>query len=693
MRELRGRLAAEDLSAAHRFSALMELVGHELRQGEEEEAVAHVEEAGRILEGFRQAGASGEAIEAVFARYHATRGLAYLRLAEAINCVGHRTPESCLMPITEGGVHPVKEPGVAATASYLEALRLDPDELRWRWLLNLSAMTVGRYPDGIPAEHRIPAESFASGVDLGRFRDVAVERGVAVFDLAGGVAIEDFDGDGLLDIVTSTNAPDDSLRLFVGDGAGGFADRTAGSGLDLQLGGLNLIAADFDDDGDPDILVLRGAWHFDDGRVRNSLLRNDGGGSFSDVTRAAGLADPAWPTQAAAWLDFDLDGDLDLFVGNERLGPPEARVPLPSQLFRNEGDGTFVDVAQEAGVTNGRMTKGVTAGDFDNDGDPDLYVSTIGPNRLFRNEGDGTFVDVAPELGVTEPVGRSFAPWFFDVDNDGWLDLWVSGFDATLADIAAERLGLPHGATPPRLYRNEGGRFVDRAAEMGLDRPFLPMGANFGDVDGDGWLDLYLGTGDPDFQTLMPNVLLWNDRGRRFADATTAAGLGHLQKGHGVGFADLDGDGDQDLYHQLGGFVPGDRSPNALFLNPGHGRRFLTLRLVGDASNSAGFGTRVRLVLASPGASPGAAPGAAPGASPGAAPGGRREIHRAPGSVSSFGGSPTGRVELGLGDATAVERLEVTWPVSRTRQVFTDVPLDAFVEVREGDDVLRVVPR
>jgi hypothetical protein len=313
----------------------------------------------------------------------------------------------------------------------------------------------------------------------------------------------------------------------------------------------------------------------------------------------------------------------------------------------------------------------VTAGDYDNDGDLDLYVSNVGRNRLYRNNGDGTFTDVAVYAGVIEPARRSFATWFFDYDNDGWLDLFVAAYEAKVADVAASYMGLPHAGTPPRLYHNNGdGTFTDVTRRLELDRPFLPMGANFGDLDNDGFLDIYLTTGEPSFESIMPNVMLRNDAAAGFQDVSTAGGFGHLQKGHGVAFADLDDDGDQDIYHQLGGFYPGDAFRNALFLNPGHDHHHLTVRLVGASSPRRGSGARLRVVVDTPR--------------------GRREVHRAPGSVSSFGGSPA-RQEIGLGDATAVERLEVLWPVSGLRQVFEDVPLDGFVEVREGqDDLVRI---
>ncbi|MFQ5495539.1 MAG: CRTAC1 family protein, partial [Phycisphaerae bacterium] len=327
------------------------------------------------------------------------------------------------------------------------------------------------------------------------------------------------------------------------------------------------------------------------------------------------------------------------------------------------GDGTFTDIADTAGVTNDRYAKGVAAGDYDNDGDMDLYVSNHGENRLYRNNGDGTFTDVAAELKVTEPRQRSFASWFFDYDNDGRLDLFVGGYQATVADLAADYLGKPHRGVSPCLYHNKGGRFENVAKPMGLDHPYLPMGANFGDLDNDGYLDIYLATGDPGYQTLTPNVMLRNDGGRRFQDVTTAGGFGHLQKGHGVAFADLDNDGDQDIYHQLGGFYPGDRFHNALFLNPGNDNRFLFIELIGTVTNRRAVGVRVKVVVETPD--------------------GVTAIHRAVGAVSSFGGSPA-RQEIGLGRATAIRQVEIWWPVSATRQVFTKVPLDAMIRVTEG---------
>ena len=153
-------------------------------------------------------------------------------------------------------------------------------------------------------------------------------------------------------------------------------------------------------------------------------------------------------------------------------------------------------------------------------------------NGLNHNNGDGTFTDVADRLGVTEP-SASFSCWFWDYDNDGWQDIFVTGSRATLAEIVLSQLGRPTGGERPRLYHNAGGRFVDVTLEAGLDRVWLPMGSNFGDVDNDGFLDFYLGTGSPPYSYLVPNVLMHSVGSRRFEDVTIASGTGHLQKGHG----------------------------------------------------------------------------------------------------------------------------------------------------------------
>jgi len=642
------------------------LARHEMRLGRPEKAVEHALAAYGELERFRGEIPQDKALETVF-----QTGVAYLRLGEVQNCARRHTSESCILPIRGGGIHVETASSTEALRYFTEVLALAPQDSPWyaraEWLLNISYMTLGKYADGVPAAYRIAPETFESDEPFPRFREVAPEVGLATFDLAGGAIVDDFDGDGLLDVLVSTSDPAGSMHVYWNEG-GRFVDGTAAARLDRMRGGLNMTQADYDNDGDPDVLVLRGAWQRIHGRHPNSLLRNNGDRTFTDVTFDVGLGDVSYPTQTGAWADYDLDGDLDLYVGNER----DANVDAPGQLFRNEG-GRFVDVAREAGVMNGHFAKGVAWGDYDGDRYPDLYVSNLGGrNRLYRNAGDGTFADVARDAGVERPIS-SFATWFWDYDNDGSLDLYVSAYGGInlppdVAQVAASYLGRPTTAERGIVYRGTGaGRFEGHE----LPRVTLPMGANFGDIDNDGYLDLYLGTGYPYYEGLMPNVMYRNRAGRGFADVTTAGGFGHLQKGHGIAFADLDHDGDQDVLAQMGGNYPGDGFANALFENPGGANHWIKVRLIGTRSNRSGVGARIRIAIREDGVP--------------------REIHRVVSTGGSFGGNPL-RQEIGLGRAERIDVLEVDWPASDTRQTFRDLAVDRSIEITEGGDAPRVLP-
>ncbi len=601
---------------------------------------------------------------------------ALLRQGEEENCIAAHNPESCIFPVRGRGVHKKKEAAHSVVKTLLESLEANPRDLGARWLLNLACMTVGDYPEKVPAPWLIPEKVFASEYDIGRFVDVASRRGVAAMGLAGGCCVEDFDRDGDLDIMASSWGLRDQLRYFEQERDGSFNERTKEAGLLGLVGGLNTSHADYDNDGHVDVLVLRGAWLGKNGDHPNSLLRNLEGKGFDDVTEVAGVL-TLRPTHTGVWGDYDNDGFLDLFVGGEQ--EPE-NMAAHSQLFHNNGDGTFSDCAEGSGLADLSFVKGAAWGDYDNDGFLDLYVSRIYElNLLFRNGGAAVeqtperesgaqswkFTDVTAAAGVGEPR-FSFPTWFWDYDNDGWLDLFAAGYDGKSIDrVAGDYLGTPHRPGHPRLYRNLGdGTFRDVTEEMRLDRVLLAMGANFGDLDNDGWLDLYIGTGAPSLRALVPNRMFRNAGGKVFQDVTTAGGFGHLQKGHGIAFADIDGDGDQDVYAVMGGWYTGDRFQNVLFENPGHGNHWLTLRLEGKRSNRSAIGARVRITVKTPE--------------------GNREIHRCVGTGGSFG-STSLQQEVGLGNAVAVEEIEIRWPGGAV-QVLRDGEMDRI----EMDRVLTV---
>jgi len=670
-----GRRRASDLDAAlqkagaaalwqTRFDAGMAA----LRLGDERRGIGILQEAHDLLR--------DGALKADHAAIVGTcfqLGVAYLRLGETENCCARHNEDSCILPIAGGGLHDRKEGSTKAIACLLEVLNNTDRDDYWhhaaRWLLNIAHMTLGTWPDGVPAAERLPATAFAAQTKFPRFFNVAPKVGLDTFGTAGGVAIDDFDGDGVLDVVVSDWAPRGQVRFFRRGADGRFEDRTVDAGLTGITGGLNVVHADYDNDGDLDLLVLRGAWWFEHGRLPCSLLQNDGRGRFTDVTFDAGLGERQFPTQVGAFADYDNDGDLDLFVGAES----SARIRCASQLWRNEGNGKFVDVAAAAGVTNDAYCKGATWGDFDGDRWPDLFVSNFdGDNRLYRNRRDGTFEDVAAKAGVTGPRA-AFGTWFWDFDDDGVLDLFVANYDTTIAHLASDLVGGSLRHDTLRIYRGDGkGGFEDVAKRFGLVQAAMPMGCNFGDLDNDGWLDFYLGTGDPEYASLMPNLMFRNAEGRGFEDVTISGGFGHLQKGHGVAFADLDDDGDLDVFEVVGGAYPGDAYHDMLYENPGFGNGHVVVRLVGTDSVRCAIGAQIRVV---------ARAGAA-----------TRTIRRHVNTGGSFGSSPL-RQTIGLGGADRIERIEIFWPKTGKTQVVEGVPIGASIVVTEGVDGFVNVPR
>jgi ASPIC and UnbV/FG-GAP-like repeat len=613
----------------------------------------------------------------------ADEALAYFRLGELQNCTWNHNSDSCIFPVKNEGVHK-EQLGAAEAAKRYEELLSDPktdpeNALVYRWLLNISAMVVGKYPDGVPKQWLIAPDTFKSDYDIGLFRDVAASRGVDAFGRAGGVILEDFDNDGYLDLMISHMGVEEQLEYFHNNGDGTFTRMTEQAGLKGITGGLNLVQVDYNNDGCIDVFVPRGAWLHDKGQYPSSLLRNNCDGTFTDVTAQAGLLNN-YPTQTAVWADFNNDGLLDLFLGNEIV---RGKVPWPDsarnfRLYINNGDGTFTDVGPDTGIELNGMVKGAAADDYDNDGWQDLYVSVMGgPNHLFRNLGipgrAPKFADVTAQAGVAEP-NMSFTCWFFDYNNDGWPDIFVSGYWATMPNIVREYLGQKDKAVGdrPRLYRNnKDGTFTDVSHEAHLDQLLLTMGANFGDLDNDGWLDLYLGTGAAPLTNIVPHQMFRNYQGQYFQNVTTSGGFGHLQKGHAVAFGDIDNDGNQDVFEVIGGAYTSDKFWSALFKNPGHGNHWIKLRLVGVKANRFAVGARIRVRTTEAGRT--------------------REIFRTVNSGGSFGASSL-RPHIGIGKATAVDELEIRWPGSGLVQHFSGpIAADRTYEIREGEKDLKPV--
>jgi hypothetical protein len=662
-------LRERKLTPAEQMQVLLQMATELLNAGESGKAIDAVGRLRQIEQENKVA-----APEEFDTRVRGMAAISYLRLGEQENCAHMHGQKSCLFPIKGSGVHTLPRGAEGAVRELTAMLERNPRDYESQWLLNVAYMQLGRYPRDVPKRWLVDEALFRSDRDLGEFDEVAMQAGLAVMGHSGGAVMEDFDDDGLLDIAVTSSGPMDQMHLFHNNGDGTFSDWTQRAGLTGETGGLNMVATDYDNDGHIDLLVLRGGWWGRFGEYPMSLLHNRGDGTFEDVTVKAGLLS-LHPTQTAAWADYDGDGWLDLFVGHEwgtLAGGASAREDEhPSQLFHNNRDGTFTEVGAAMGLANLGFVKGVAWGDFNNDGRPDLYVSVKGgPNHLFRNDGPGgrggwKFTDVTAHAGVAQQTD-SFATWLFDYDNDGWPDIFVAGYSMqSTMDVGAFELGKPFQAETSRLYRNNrDGTFTDVAKQTGLDRAILVMGAGFGDLDNDGWLDVYLGTGESSYQALLPKRMFRNAAGKAFEDVTTSGGFGHLQKGHSVAFGDLGNNGHEDVFEEMGGAFPGDTYTSVLYRNPGNANRWVTLELEGVKANRAAIGARLDVTIEEHGVT--------------------RHVFRAVGFGSSFGGNPL-RQHIGLGPAGVVKSVEVRWPGSGTVQRFAGLGADSMFRLREGD--------
>ena len=599
--------------------------------------------------------------------------LSYLRLGERNNCVHNHSSGSCVFPIQAKGVYTDPYATHKAIGFYENILQTDSADLASRWLLNIAYMTIGLYPDKVPPQWLIPGlDKDTSSVKVNAFREMAGDLGLASpMHMSGGSITDDFNNDGYLDIITSSTSLDESMHFYLNNADGTFTDISEKSGLSKIKGGLNLVQADYNNDGYADIFVLRGAWYGEFGKQPNTLLRNNGDGSFTDVTIESGLLS-FHPTQTASWADFNNDGWLDLYIGNETIAIDH---PHPAELYINNQDGTFTNVAVESGTDVKQFMKGVVTADYNKDGWPDIFVSCFDGKRiLLKNKGLKTkipqFTDATVEAGLDKELTSTFPTWFWDYDNDGWPDIFECGYEYNknlAATIASEALGRP-AKNPSKMYlyhNNHDGTFTNKAAEAGLEKAVFAMGSNFGDIDNDGWLDMYLGTGNPDFKSLIPNRMFKNIGGQKFAEITASARVGNLQKGHGVSFADMNNDGSQDIFINVGGAYAGDAYYNSFYVNPGqNNNHWISILLEGKQTNRSAIGAHMAVHFTENGK--------------------KRTVYMDVNSGGSFGCNPL-RKEIGIGGAPVIDELQISWPTSGLVQTFRNLPPDQFLRIKEGE--------
>ncbi len=589
--------------------------------------------------------------------------LCHLRDGEQRNCQDGHNQYSCIMPLADQALHVNKNGSKRAIEFYKKSLKRFPNNHKAKWLMNIAYMTIGEYPDGVPNEYLINFHKFPQYNGLSYFDNISTKLGVDAYSFYGGSITEDFNNDGFQDIFTTSTDLETNVTYYVADGNGGYEDKTTEAGLDGITGGSHCNQADYDNDGFTDIYIVRGGWlRTKAGKKHpNSLLRNNGDGTFSDITHKVGLL-AYYASHTACWADYNNDGWIDLFVGNENG---------VSQLFENN-NGYFKDVSRVSRLYVDELVKGSYWGDFNGDGLQDLFISiSEGKNFLMTNQGKNslgqyTFSNSAQYAGVTKPIG-SFPCFSFDFNNDTFLDIFVSSYPMSIQSLSEQYLRDIKNIEYSSLYINNGdGTFRDIAKSANLNRSIESMGLNFGDIDNDGWLDFYVGTGFPSLDAIIPNLLFRNHEGTKFEEVGNA-GFSHLQKGHGISFSDLDNDGDQDVYHSLGGFVKADGFWNMLLVNPGNMNNWISLQLEGVKSNRSAIGTLITITAEDKARV--------------------RKIHRVVGSGGSYGSSSL-QQEIGLGRCKKIRSVKIYWPSTKRIQEFKNVKPNTFYHIKEDLDEL-----
>jgi tetratricopeptide (TPR) repeat protein len=532
-----------------------------------------------------------------------------------------------------------------------------------QWLFRLALDTSKQPLRSFPAGVLFPVEDGKvdpANPPLLAFEDIAPALGIHHLNGNGTIAWGDIDHDGDLDALVAGSGV--FLRVYRNDGAK-FTLVTDEVGLGHVPSGYSLNLVDYDNDGWLDLYLSLNGWS---GPMRNILFHNDRG-KFADVSKQSGADDPG-SGFVSVWGDLDNDGWIDFVVANGVL--KDGSVP---QIYRNNRNGTFTNMTAKAGIVEPPLygAIGVALGDYDKDGRLDILINgrDTAPDRLYHNDGGWKFTEVARKAGVVQPPHNGFVCFFFDYNNDGWPDILTT----SLAPWEAAVEGLKKGFAPAnarsvhpdasRLFRNnKDGTFTDITFESKLYYPTGTMGAGVADLDNDGYLDVYLGTGDPQMSRLEPNRFFRNTGKGTFDDLTNFVGLQRPgNKGHGVAFVDIDDDGDLDIFAQLGGHYPGDHTYNAFYRNlKANQNHWFEIELQGVKSNRNAIGAQLTLKS------------------------GDLVVYREVKGSEGFGATSPYRQHFGLGRHERIDSLEIRWPSGATHK-FNGLEANQILSLKEDE--------
>ncbi len=564
-------------------------------------------------------------------------------------------------PFVIGSKDPYSDIQYAQAAMQLYEIILTKfsDRLDIQWYYNMCHMMMGTYPDAVPADYYLPLDSLA-GVDAGPiYADIAASLNISETRNGGPAVWLDLDGDHDLDLITCSRDLAEPIHVYRKEGST-YEDVTAVSGIAGLTGGSTIAPADIDNDGDMDVFIGRGKYHGPYGQLPVSLLLNRGNGILDDIAIPAGMGD-LLSVADADWIDYDLDGDLDLYVATENSGSRS----LP-KLYQNQGDLTFVDVQQE--VLPQLMLKPMRVAELaqlSGDPRPDLLVTYKYKRPFLWTTTDSTMRKTPAAMAAHQATSTALP---IDVDNDGDLDVVMLPHTLKMGETTASfAAGLQQQPARPmtHLYINQSDTAFVPAHDMlgGLQYVGSVYAATSFDADLDGDMDIYVSTGGQDVDEFVPNRFFYNDGQGHYTEATLHSQTGLASQSYGLAVANIDNDPLPEILVNGGGFYEGDHAPTTLFDAKGStDNQWIRIQLEGTTDNFYGIGARVSIYCT-------------------LSDGGEQVFYHYP---DPGHGISTRQLDIpvGLGRARNIDKIVVDWPIGG-EQVLTDVEVNQTIIIRQ----------